>query len=203
METNNNMYGLINNQTTTTEQFLSYILNYDNSNIGARPISFTSVTNPVYRKRKFPYANLYKVGQTSGMLGTDYEANVNAQREREGKTADFVAQANNKMKEWLSRSIGITNKDNTVIRYRPVNSGKSFWIVETEEGDLKEVSFDEIKEFIPEYKGTNSQDLEEQVEFRLYGVDKIIAFTFEKNSGVIEDVDEKRKKVFKLVESKL
>lgn len=196
------MYGLTNTMQTTTEQFLSFIVNYDNSGIGARPISFTSVTSPVYRKKGFPYAKLYKVGQTAGMLGTDYEANVNAQREREGKVADFISQTNNKMKEWLSRSVGITNKDNTVIRYRPLNNKPSFWVVETEEGELKEVDFSEIKPYLYEYNG-NTQGLEEQVEFRLYGVDKIIAFAFEGNEDIIEDADETRVKVFQLVEHKL
>lgn len=196
------MYGLTNAMQTTTEQFLSFIVNYDNSGIGARPISFTSVTSPVYRKKGFPYAKLYKVGQTAGMLGTDYEANVNAQREREGKVADFISQTNNKMKEWLSRSVGITNKDNTVIRYRPLSNKPSFWVVETEEGELKEVDFSEIKPYLYEYNG-NTQGLEEQVEFRLYGVDKIIAFAFEGNEGIIEDADETRVKVFQLVEQKL
>lgn len=196
------MYGLTNTMQTTTEQFLSFIVNYDNSGIGARPISFTSVTSPVYRKKGFPYKKLYKVGQTAGMLGTDYEANVNAQREREGKIADFIVQNNNKMKEWLSRSVGITNKDNTVIRYRPINNKPSFWVVETEEGELKEVDFSEIKPYLYEYNG-NSQGLDEQIEFRLYGVDKIIAFAFEGNEGIIEDADETRIKVFKLIEHKL
>lgn len=196
------MYGLTNTMQTTTEQFLSFIVNYDNSGIGARPISFTSVTSPVYRKKGFPYAKLYKVGQTAGMLGTDYEANVNAQREREGKVADFISQTNNKMKQWLSRSVGITNKDNTVIRYRPLNNKPSFWVVETEEGELKEVDFSEIKPYLYEYNG-NTQGLEEQVEFRLYGVDKIIAFAFEGNEDIIEDADETRVKVFQLVEHKL
>lgn len=195
-------YGLKNTQQVTTEQFLSFVMNYDNSGIGARPISFTSVTNPTYRKKGFPYAKLYKVGQTSGMLGTDYEANVNAQREREGKTADFTAQVNNKMKEWLSRSVGVTNKDNTVIRYRPVNNKPSYWFVETNEGEIKEVNIDEIKPFLYEYNG-NSQGLDEQVDFRLYGVDKIIAFTFEGNSGMISDAEDVRKTIFKLAESKL
>ena len=196
------MYGLTNTMQTTTEQFLSFIVNYDNSGIGARPISFTSVTSPVYRKKGFPYAKLYKVGQTAGMLGTDYEANVNAQREREGKIADFIVQNNNKMKEWLSRSVGITNKDNTVIRYRPLNNKPSIWVVETEEGELKEVDISEIKPYLYEYNG-NSQGLDEQIEFRLYGVDKIIAFAFEGNEGIIEDADENRIKVFKLIEHKL
>lgn len=196
------MYGLTNTMQTTTEQFLSFIVNYDNSGIGARPISFTSVTSPVYRKKGFPYAKLYKVGQTAGMLGTDYEANVNAQREREGKIADFIVQNNNKMKEWLSRSVGITNKDNTVIRYRPLNNKPSFWVVETEDGELKEVDISEIKPYLYEYNG-NSQGLDEQIEFRLYGVDKIIAFAFEGNEGIIEDADEDRIKVFKLIEHKL
>ena len=196
------MYGLTNAMQTTTEQFLSFIVNYDNSGIGARPISFTSVTSPVYRKKGFPYAKLYKVGQTAGMLGTNYEANVNAQREREGKVADFISQTNNKIKQWLSRSVGVTNKDNTVIRYRPLNNKLSFWVVETEEGELKEVDFSEIKPYLYEYNG-NTQGLEEQVEFRLYGVDKIIAFAFEGNEGIIEDADKTRVKVFQLVEHKL
>lgn len=196
------MYGLTNTMQVTTEQFLSFIVNYDNSGIGARPISFTSVTSPVYRKKGFPYAKLFKVGQTAGMLGTDYEANVNAQREREGKVADFIAQTNNKMKQWLSRSVGITNKDNTVIRYRPLNTKQSYWVVQTEEGDLKEVDFSEIKPYLYEYNGT-SQGLDDQIEFRLYGVDKIIAFAFEGNEGMIEDADDVRANVFKLVEHKL
>lgn len=187
---------------TTTEQFLSFIVNYDNSGIGARPISFTSVTSPVYRKKGFPYAKLYKVGQTAGMLGTDYEANVNAQREREGKIADFIVQNNNKMKEWLSRSVGITNKDNTVIRYRPLNNKPSYWVVETEEGELKEVNFSEIKPYLYEYNGS-SQGLDDQIEFRLYGIDKIISFAFEGNEGIIEDADVTRIKVFELVKHKL
>jgi hypothetical protein len=203
METNNNMpYGLTNSTQVTTEQFLSYIVNYDNSGIGARPISFTSVTNPAHRKKGFPYSKLYKVGQTSGMLGTDYESNVNAQREREGKTADFEAQANNKMKAWLSRSVGVTNKDNTVIRYRPLNNKPSYWFVQTEDGDVKEINFEEVKPFLYEYNG-NSQGLDEQIEFRLYGVDKIIAFTFEGNEGIISDVDDIRKKIFEIAVNKL
>ena len=195
-------YGLTNTMQVSTEQFLSFIVNYDNSEIGARPISFTSVTSPVYRKKGFPYAKLFKVGQTAGMLGTDYESNVNVQREREGKVADFIAQTNNKMKQWLSRSVGITNKDNTVIRYRPLNNKPAYWVVETEDGELKEVDISEIKPFLYEYNG-NSQGLDEQVDFRLYGVDKIIAFTFEGNEGMIEDADETRVKVFQLVEHKL
>lgn len=196
-------YGLGNFEPVTLEEFINIIMDHDNSNIGAKPISFTSVTNPVHRKTGFPYAKLYKVGQTAGMIGTDYEQNVNAQREREGLEADFVKQEVSKVKEWLSKSIGITNKDLKVIKYRPLASRPSYWVVETKEGDLKEVTKDEIAPFLSERPAVSSQGVENVIHYRLYGLDKLISVSFQGKEYLITDADPLRVKVFELVQSKL
>lgn len=196
-------YGLGNFEPITLDEFVTLITDYDDSNAGAKPISFTSVTNPVYRKTGFPYAKLYKVGQSAGMVGTDYEANVNAQREREGKEADFVKQQTSKVKEWVSKSIGITNTGLKVIKYRPLASKPSYWVIQTKDGELKEISKEEASKYLPEYSGTTSQGVENTVEYRLYGLDKLIAVSFEKKEYVISDADPARVKVFEVVQDKL
>ena len=195
-------YGLGNFQPITLQEFLDIIMQYDNSNIGAKPISFTSVTNPVYRKKTFPYAKLYKVGQTAGMLNTDYEANVNAQRERENKEADFTKQQKSNVKEWLSSSIGITKTGLTIIKYRPLNPKPSFFIVQTNDGQFKEVSKDEIVPFLST-PSASGQGLDKEISYRLYGVDKIIAASFQNKEYIITDADETRKQIFSLVQDKL
>jgi hypothetical protein len=196
-------YGLGNFDPVTLEEFINIIMEYDDSKVGAKPISFTSVTNPVYRKTGFPYAKLYKVGQTAGMIGTDYESNVNAQREREGLDKDFVKQEVSRVKEWLSNSIGITNKDLKVIKYRPLASRPSYWVVETKEGQLKEVPKEEVAPFLSERPAVSSQGVEDVIHYRLYGLDKLIAVSFQGKEYLITDADPTRVKVFELVQNKL
>jgi hypothetical protein len=195
-------YGLGNSTPVTIDEFLNIIKEYDASNIGAKPISFTSVTSPVYRKKQFPYAKLFKVGQTAGMLNTDYEENVNAQRERENKEADFVKQQKSIVKEWLSSSIGITNTGLIVIKYRPLNPKPSYFVVQTNDGKFKEVSKDEIVPFLSTPSASN-QGLDKKISYRLYGVDKLIAVSFQKKEYIITDADETRKQIFGLVQDKL
>ena len=196
-------YGLGDFEPITTQQLLELIMQFDADKLGMRPISFTSVTNPVYRKTGFPYAKLYKVGQTAGMLGFDYEANVNAQREREGKEADFVKQNTSKVKEWLSPSIGITNTGLTVIQYRPLNPQPSYWVVEERNGQLKQITNEEAATFMSPSTGVSSQGVDNVVAYRLYGIDKIVAVSFLKKEYVVVDADPERVKVFQLVQQQL
>lgn len=196
-------YGLNNFEPLSSEEFVQLIVDFDNSGKGAKPISFTSITSPAHRKTGFPYRKLFKVGQTNGMIGFDYEANVNAQRERENRPADFVAGGNTKVKEWLSRSIAVTNTGLTALRYRPLTPAPSYFVVRNADGSLTEVDRETILPFLYAPPASSGQGVEELVQYRLYGVDKIIAVSFEKKEYVITDVDPEKIEVFDIVKHKL
>ena len=196
-------YGLGNFEPIESQEFVNMIIEFDNSGKGAQPISFTSVTSPQHRKKGFPFRALYKVGQTNGMIGFDYQANVNAQREREGLAADFTAQANKNVREWLSPSIAITNTGLTALRYRPLAPQPSYFVAETGDNKFEEVNKDEVQPFLYSYSGAGGQGVEEQIQYRLYGIDKIVAVSFQKKEYVITDVDPVRVSVSDIVKEKL
>lgn len=197
-------YGMGADSTPITKDALLQIIkDFDKSDVGTRPISFTSVTNPVYRKTGFPYKALYKVGQTAGMLGTDYSGNVNRQREREGKPADFAAQQSSTIKEWISPSIGITHKGNVVIKYRPLAPSPSFWVVQNNDGTFVEVSKEEALKYITPTAGAPNQGVEKEISYRTYGIDKLVAVNFLKNEYMVSDADPTRLEVFSLVKDKV
>lgn len=196
-------FGLGSGTSITQDQFTQKVIDFDNSKAGTRPISFTSVTNPVYRKTGFPYKALYKVGQTNGILGFDYQANVNAQREREGKPADFLVQPSKTIKEWLSFSIGITHKGLKVLRYRPMSSSSSYFVVVNQDDSLAEISKEEAVKFLTPVAVPANQGVENTIDYRTYGFDKIVAVSFLKEENTISDADPVRLQVFNLVKDKL
>ena len=196
-------FGLGTGTPITQDEFVQKVIDFDNSKTGTRPISFTSVTSPVYRKTGFPYKALYKVGQTNGMLGFDYGANVNAQREREGKPADFLVQPSKTIKEWISFSIGITHKGLKVLRYRPLNPAPSYFVVVDQDGTLKEIEKDEAVKYLTPVSEPTNQGLEQAIDYRTYGIDKIVAVSFQKQEHTISDADPERMRVFDIVKGKL
>jgi len=195
-------FGLGNNTPVTIQEFVDKVIDFNNQRGGTMPISFTSVTNPQYRKTGCPFKRIWKVGQTNGMIGTDYEKNVNAQREREGKTADFVKQQFSNVKEWLSDSVGITTTGLRVIAYRPINTSPANWVVEDALGHKRQVPESEIKPFLSGSRSSN-QGVDKEVQYRLYGTDKIVAATFMKQEYIIEDIDPVREAVFEIVKDSL
>lgn len=200
---NDMAYGLGNYTPITQQEFIDLIIDFDNSKIGAKPISFTSVTEPLYKKTGFPYQKLFKVGQTAGMIGTDYGANVNAQRGREDKEQDFKAQASKTIKEYLSHSVAVTHKGNVVLRYRPLNPQPSYFIAQTNEGQFEEVSPEEAKKYLYPVAPAINQGLDKQIDHRTYGFDKMVATAFQGKEYLISDIDPLRKSVFDIVKDKL
>lgn len=178
-----------------SQTLIEDIVAFDDAKIGARPISLTTVTTPAFRKTGFDYDNLYKISQSNGIIGFDYEANVNAQRLREGKEADFVAENNKRVKNWLSRSVGITNKDNTVLRFRLLHNFKTIFVVE-KDGKLLRAEPDFLKPYLYEYTG-NTQGVDAAIQYRMIGFDKIIAACFNGQSKLVIDLDPALTKVFK------
>ena len=196
-------YGLGNYTPITRQEFIDLIIDFDNSKIGAKPISFTSVTEPLYKKTGFPYQRLFKVGQTAGMIGTDYGANVNAQRGREDKAQDFKAQASKTIKEYLSHSVAVTHKDNIVLRYRPLNPQPSYFVVQTNVGQLQEVPSEDIIGYLYPVAPAVNQGLDKQIDHRTYGFDKMVSSSFQGKEYLISDIDPLRKSVFDIVRDKL
>jgi hypothetical protein len=200
---NDMSFGLGTSSPVTQDDFVQQVIEFDNSKVGTRPISFTSVTTPLYRKTGFPYKNLYKIGQTNGMIGFDYQANVNAQREREGKPADFLVQPSKTIKEWLSFSIGITHRDLKVLRYRPLNPAPSYFVVVDQDGTLKEIENEEAVKYLVPVSSPTNQGIEQTIDYRTYGIDKIVAYSFLKKEHTITDVDPERLEIFNVVRAKL
>jgi hypothetical protein len=191
-------------QELTKDELIKYVIELDKIGRGVMPVSFTSVTVPTYRKTGFPYKTLFKVGQTSGMIGTDYESNVNKQREREGVEGEFVAQANKNIRERLSPSVGITTKGLPVLVYRPTNKPlPSFWFVETQDGQIQEVEKEQIKPFLPAPSPSMSQGVEKTIDYRTYGFDKIVGISIDGKEHIVSDVNPIAKQIFEKVKDRL
>lgn len=57
-------------------------------------VTIVATTEPKMNKTSNPFfGNCYKTSRVNGSIQFDYESNVNAQKNREGDTPDFVAQA--------------------------------------------------------------------------------------------------------------
>ena len=188
------------------QELIDHIISFDNAGQGvnkASKASFTVVTVPQYRKTGFPYKKLYKLGQTEVLIRTDYESNVNAQREREGKEADFKAGKASGMKERISKSVAVTTKDLPVLVYRPEKSRPSFWFVETNTGEIQEVPKEEIASFLYVPSGNSNQGLESEISYRTIGFDKIIGMSFQGEEFMVSDADPIKKQIFNMAQDKL
>ncbi len=186
----------------TQQQFIDKVIEFDNSRVGTRPITFTSVTEPK-TKANMPYEILFKVGQTNGILGFNYQDNVNAQREREGLDPDFLVQPSKTIREWLSFSIGITHKGLVVLRYRPTNPAPSYWVVKDVDNNLREIEKEEAVSYLPPVSEPTNQGVEKKIVYRTYGIDKIMGITFLGAENIISDADPTRLQVMEIVRGKL
>jgi hypothetical protein len=199
-------YGLGDFAPITLDQFEQMIITFDKSNKGTAPISFTSVTKPKLKSVKagfLPYAGLYKVGQTNGLIGFDYEANVNAQRGREGQPTDFKKQQMSTIAEWVSDSIGITTTGLKVLIYRALKSAPSFWVTEDSSGVYAQITDDVAKQYLAPSAPQSNQGIEKKINYRTYGFDKIVAVSFQTKEYMISNVDAKRKEIFDVVAGQL
>jgi len=183
-------YGLGQNaQTITQKQFVDLIIDFDNSSKGTRPMSITTVTVPYKRKNAKPYRNIFKVGQVNGFIHGDYGKRVNAQREREGLPPDFKPEPNPRVSEYVSNSIAILTTGNTVLLFHPNLEFKppSYWFGEVEDGSITEIPQEEAVKYLPAYSGSGRQGVEDAVNYRMYGVNGIIASAFEQQEYQIQN----------------
>jgi hypothetical protein len=187
------------------EQIIDFIV-HKNKNQGQKEIqiSYTSITAPKVLKRQIPqhYSTLYKVTQTTGRLG-NYEKIVNRELEKQGAEPDFKAQSNSRIKERLSQNIGITTSDNPVLilDVTRLSSNTSIFVVKTNTGELQEIPKEEAKTFLA--GSSSSIPKEGQANYRMIGLDNIVAFRVENEEIVNSSIPEDRVQVFNYIKDKL
>lgn len=176
---------------------------------GTVPFSVTQVTKQSSKKLKPPFekftlpglANgdtwIAKVSQVTGLLGTDYESNVNTQRIAEGKTPDFKTS-----KTWGDRVTGniVVHGDQTYLFYRVVSNRPitSPVYVVRENGAFRIADKSEIDQYLPAISSTNSQGLNESIQVRKISIDGIAAMKVSKHEYVLP-LDKTRQAIFDLV----
>lgn len=137
-------------------------------------VGVTATTVPKMRKTDNPYwGNVKKTASVSGCLLHDYEANVNAQRVREGQPADFVAQAS----KWGQKIPGTCLLTHTPAGQTVEKHYLDLRILKTIRSRLfqngKRISNDAIKPWQTPRKESAKQNLRKEIIIRRYSFDNI------------------------------
>jgi hypothetical protein len=198
-------YGLSGTgEAITKQELIEHIIALDKMKRGTMNVSFTAVTDARPKKTGFLYKNLYKIKQVQGQIGYNYGSSVNKQRQREGNEEIFIPEPSRSVRDYISTSIGITFRDNYVIRYKPkLTSNPDYFFAETHNGEIVEVGEEKIKDFLPKNKPSERQGVEKTVEHRDYGIDGIMGIKIEGKDHIIEDADPIKKHIFELAKERL
>lgn len=148
-----------------------------NINKGTFGIQMVSVTEPKMNKRNNPYyGRVQKITyMLNVMLGYNYENVVNNQLEREGKTANFVAEAP-KGREWDMFPYILKSTSNNEQMYLRTTMGKATKTKSIYVIDGKIASDDDviaIKRFIPQSSNTN-QGTDVEIVVRDFKLENIV-----------------------------
>lgn len=160
--------------TTLTTQ--SELVKFFNSN--KMPVKGNIVTRTPVKMNKRdvatktidnPHGAVYKVQTISVELNAEYETKVNTARMLEGKAQDFEVEA----RKWgvhVNKSIVEKNGQLYLMVIEEEKIGTP--VYETENG--VEVSYDDLKPFIPAYNPAPKQDLENDVKVRTFKLENVI-----------------------------
>jgi hypothetical protein len=161
------------------------------------PFSFTSITNPKYYKKQFPFQQLYKVTQTVGELG-EYQKEVNRQLTQRGDEGDFEAGASSVVGERISRSVGISKRGLPVLMFNNnlIQNNVSLYVIRDNDGNLKEISKDEATGYMYPPSGGK---FDTNVKWRTYGFDKMVGLRVGGTEMVNTDIDEDKMEVFDFI----
>lgn len=116
-----------------------------------------------------PHGSVYKVQTINVELNAEYEIKVNTARMLEGKEQDFEVEA----RKWgVHNNKSIIEKNGQL--YLQVIEGDRIGsaVYETENG--VEVSYDDLKPFIPAYNASAKQGLETDVKVRTFKLENVI-----------------------------
>lgn len=164
-------------------------------------VSVMATTEPRMRKTDNPmHGNVKKTRSVTGCLGYDYEANVNAQRDREDKAENFVAQASS----WGTR-VG----NSCLIVHRPKKATVDKFYLDLRVlrtiraryftvDNGQRIPFEAVKSFL--YKRNNSakQNLRKEIVINRFAIDNIRRI----NVGIPGDDGKVQKRRFIVVDDK-
>lgn len=122
---------------------------------GAFPVSLLTRTEPKLKKKGNPYADrgIVRITKRNGFVGGDYENIANNKREREGEDRSFEA-GSLPWGKHLDRFF-IEHNEALYLKFFPIRAAVE-GIDEWQTSDGQPVSFDQIKDFLPERREDGS-----------------------------------------------
>lgn len=116
-----------------------------------------------------PHGAIYKVQTNNVELNAEYEMKVSTARMLEGKEQDFEVEG----RKWGVHNNKSIIEKNGQLYLQAIEGDKiGTPVYETENGT--EVSYDELKAFIPAYNSSKKQDLEVDVKVRTFKLENVI-----------------------------
>lgn len=152
----------------------------------AQPVTIVTRTEPRMRKRDNPFleAGVIRLAERNGFIGADYQSVVNRQRLREitptdrrGRVIEFRAD-----KLWNGAGRHVRGNRHLVehiptgrlyLVFYPQRTIRDAW--QTAEG--KPLDPAELKPWLIESSGSQRQETEKQIEWRLIGLDNLVSIT--------------------------
>lgn len=150
---------------------------------GAKIVTLRTKTKPKIRKTSkinglpCPYAIVERECLRNGIIGVNYESAVNNQRQREGHEEEFKAQLLWKGK---GRHVGkyLIEHVDTLKRYiafmAKITKGVPVIVGDKWYADGKEITKEELEEFLPDIKENLTQETEKQIAWRTIELDNIL-----------------------------
>lgn len=148
----------------------------------AMPIGIVTTTDPKMLKTNNPfYGRVVKLNEANVFVGSNYEAAVNRQREREGKEADFQAG----QRGFAAVPVIVDGKRTPLLSYTRKDGVRCEYLEVHFRGHLKtvskfildgtrEIARSVIAEFLPAPRPSNTQQLETEITVRTFAIENIV-----------------------------
>ena len=148
------------------------------ANKGATVITIVARTDPKMRKTGNPFGSgeVFKVARVNGMIGWNYANSINNQRDREGNTADLVAQP----RRWGVRIPGtplIEHKGNYYLEMK-VERVLDHRFEDSNGNELDETTSDMVRTYLPVRKQAATQQTEKPIILCDYRLSSILSITY-------------------------
>ncbi|KKL07329.1 hypothetical protein LCGC14_2587100 [marine sediment metagenome] len=178
------METIVKNQTVETKQTVTPIVKVKPMEMGAlllvnkgsNIVTLHTKTDARLKKTNNPYGIVYKYCTVNGMIGVDYESCCNRQQTRENQESNFQAMP----PTWGEHIDGTCLVTHNGKLYLPIMINNVYGPVIYKDSNDKELSKDDIREFLPQKYGQTRQTTEKEVIWRKYLLTSIIAVTMNK-----------------------